>query len=101
MVSKAVLVTESDARRLRNLLELEEVFRWRDRENVANLDRKLAAAEVVSPEEFPADRVDMYSSVYVTDLSTCRETVYMLVLPRDADIPSIRSRSWHLSVQLF
>lgn len=86
MVSKAVFVTESDARRLRNLLEFEEVFRWRDRENVDNLDRKLAAANVVGPEEFPTDRVDMYSSVYVTDLSTRRETVYTLVLPGDADI---------------
>ena len=84
-MTAAVFVCESDVRRLRDLVDLADLFPWCDRQNLENLDRTLARAEIVSPQQLPNDRVAMHSRVQVTDLGTGERTCYILVFPSEAN----------------
>lgn len=81
-----ILITESDFSRLSTLLESAKRFFRRDREHLNALEQELNRADVVAPQELPADVVTMNSRVRVTDLDTGTQTVYTLSFPRDADI---------------
>jgi regulator of nucleoside diphosphate kinase len=81
-----VFITESDFARLNSLLESAKRFLRRDREHLSSLERELDQADIVAPDELPADVVTMNSRVRVTDLDTGTQTVYTLSFPRDADI---------------
>jgi regulator of nucleoside diphosphate kinase len=81
-----VFITESDFSRLSSLLESAKKFLRRDREHLSALEQELNRADVVAPQELPADVVTMNSRVRVTDLDTGTQTLYTLSFPRDADI---------------
>jgi len=81
-----VFITESDFSRLSSLLESAKKFLRRDREHLSALEQELNRADVVAPQELPADVVTMNSRVRVTDLDTGMQTMYTLSFPRDADI---------------
>lgn len=86
MTATAVFLSESDVRRLKDLLDLADLFPWCDRQHLDALDDTLAKAEIVSLQQLPADRIAMHSRVQVTDLGTGERTFYTLVFPSEANI---------------
>ena len=85
-----VFITESDFSRLSSLLESAKKFLRRDREHLSALEQELNRADIVAPQELPANVVTMNSRVRVTDLDTGMQTLYTLSFPRDADIANDR-----------
>jgi regulator of nucleoside diphosphate kinase len=83
---RSKLVITSDFLRLSALIDSAKRFLCRDRGNLDALEEQLSRAEIVSPDEVPANVVMMNSRVRVTDLDTGTQTVYTLSFPRDADI---------------
>ena len=55
-----------------------------DRMYIELLDEKLEEAQVVSPEEVPADQVEIHRIVSLTDLDRKEQVVYKLVFPNEA-----------------
>jgi regulator of nucleoside diphosphate kinase len=55
-----------------------------DRLYIDLLDEKLEEAQVVSPEEIPADQVDIHRTILLTDLDRKERAVYKLVFPHEA-----------------
>lgn len=84
------LVITSDFLRLSTLIESPKRFLRRDREHLDALEQELSRAEIVGPDEVPANVVMMNSRVGVTDLDTGAQTVYTLSFPRDADVANNR-----------
>lgn len=86
MLDRAIVVTEFDQSRLRNLLE--GVRRWnaRDRTHVDDLEAELDRADVVLPVDVPSDVVTMNSEVAVRDLDSNEEMTFAVVFPSDADV---------------
>jgi regulator of nucleoside diphosphate kinase len=85
MKTRNVFITESDFLRLNTLLESAKRFLGRDRDHLSALEQELNRADIVAPQELPADVVTMNSRVRVTDLDTGTQSVYTLSFPRDAD----------------
>ncbi len=84
------LVITSDFLRLSTLIESPKRFLRRDREHLDALEQELSRAEIVGPDEVPANVVMMNSRVRVTDLDTGAQTVYTLSFPRDANVANNR-----------
>jgi len=80
---RKLAVTESDLAKLKSALRAAKTF-LSDRMYIELLDEKLEEAEVVSPDEVPSDQVEIDRTVLLTDLDKKEQTVYKLVLPRDA-----------------
>jgi regulator of nucleoside diphosphate kinase len=85
-MKRSKLVITSDFLRLSALIDSAKRFLYRGRGNLDALEEQLSRAEIVSPDEVPANVVVMNSRVRVTDLDTGTQTVYTLSFPRDADI---------------
>src|SRR5262249_25803442 len=86
MEDRTIFVTEPDMKRLNHLLESAERISSKDLDYLRMLKGELQRAEIVAPDEIPADVVTMNSRVRVKDLNSGRESVYVLVFPRDADV---------------
>lgn len=81
-----IYITRTDFERLGNLIQL--VRDQDDRAHLAYVNRlevELEDAEIVAPEEIPADVVTMRSKVKLNDLDTGEEMVYSIVFPAEAD----------------
>lgn len=84
-----ILVSESDADRLRALLGARDESAH-DQAHLHELEAELERAIVRLAEEVPADVITMQARVRVRDLATGREDEYTLVLPAEADIGARR-----------
>ena len=79
-------ITKADHERLTKLIETD-----RERESVGNreyldrLEEELDRAEVVQPQDIPADVITMRSTVRLKDLDTSEEMIYRLVFPTEAN----------------
>jgi regulator of nucleoside diphosphate kinase len=81
-----IYISETDRERLGNLIELVRNQHERSNLSYANkLEDELEFAEVVAPEEIPADVVTMRSKVRLKDLDTKEESVYSIVFPSEAN----------------
>lgn len=89
MRQNPILVSESDADRLRALLGAQDDSAH-DQVHLHELKAELERAIVRLADEVPADVITMQARVRVRDLSTGREDEYTLVLPAEADIASRR-----------
>ena len=81
-----IYITKTDRERLGNLIEL--VRNQNDQAHFAyvnRLEEELEFAEIVSPEDIPADIVTMRSKVKLKDLDTGEEKVYSVVFPSEAN----------------
>jgi regulator of nucleoside diphosphate kinase len=85
MDGQKLYVTETDLKRIRNLLGSLKSFSKRDIENVRELDAALSQAEIVNSHDIPKDIVTMNSTVTIQDLMTNERTIYTLVYPEKAD----------------
>jgi regulator of nucleoside diphosphate kinase len=84
-----IYITEFDLKRLKGLIQYaRESWSKRVAQHLEELDEELERAEVVKPEEVPADVITMNSSFRLRDLETGEEVVYTLVFPAKADSSS-------------
>jgi len=86
MKHRTILITESDTRQLRRLVDSARWSLQRELPYIEQLEEELDRAEVVAAEDIPQDVVTMNSQVRVLDMDARKETVYTLVFPPDADI---------------
>ncbi len=89
MRQNPIVVSESDADRLRALLGAQDESAH-DQAHLHELKSELERAIVRLADEVPADVITMQARVRVRDLATGREDEYTLVLPAEADIASRR-----------
>jgi regulator of nucleoside diphosphate kinase len=60
-------------------------FKKEEEKHLQELEAELNKAEVVEPQDIPANVITMNSEVYLRDLDTDEEISYRLVLPYQAD----------------
>jgi regulator of nucleoside diphosphate kinase len=83
-MEEKILLSRTDAARLRSLLALERA-REQNREHLEALEFELDRALVVDKESLPRDRVGVNSTVTLHDVDADLTHVYTLVLPSEAD----------------
>ena len=79
-----IVITESDAARLRDLLAVRARAR-RDHEHLHDLAAELERARIVEPDDLPADVITIHTRVQVLDLVSGERRELTLVLPRESD----------------
>ncbi|MGD9599976.1 MAG: nucleoside diphosphate kinase regulator [Steroidobacteraceae bacterium] len=89
MRQNPIVVSESDADRLRALLGAQDDFAH-DQAHLEELRAELERAIVRLADEVPPDVITMRARVRVRDLGTGREDEYTLVLPAEADLAARR-----------
>lgn len=82
MTVRRIYITEADMKRLRPVLERMK----NSRDDLKAFQQELERAQVVAPNQVPADVVTMNSKARVKDLATGEEITYTLVFPEQADI---------------
>jgi regulator of nucleoside diphosphate kinase len=85
MQDRTIFITEIDFRRLRCLLESARRFLPRDRQHLELLEQDLDRAKVVPSRDLPEHLSIIGSRVWVQDLSTRLEALFMLVFPYEAE----------------
>lgn len=85
MMAQPIQITEFDLRRLQALLAEAHHMRYPGNAYLVKLQAELERAQVVAPQDVPADVVTMNSTVVLLDLETGEEETYTLVFPEDAD----------------
>ena len=90
MRERPIVVTESDERRLRELLEGQSEAPLLDQAHLLELTSELERALVLQADEVPPDVITMHSRVRVLDLERCRRTDFTLVFPLEADVRAKR-----------
>lgn len=90
MRERAIVVTESDERRLRGLLGGPSAASLRDQAHLQELSSELARALILQAEQVPPDVITMHSRVRVLDLERCRRSDFTLVFPLEADVSAKR-----------
>ncbi|MCX7019824.1 MAG: nucleoside diphosphate kinase regulator [bacterium] len=86
MTERGIFITEFDMRRLGELLQVAMLFGRNQEIYLKALNTELNKAQIVKPQEVPADVVTMNSKVRVKFLTSGQSHVYTLVFPSDANI---------------
>lgn len=86
MTRKAIIITEFDRERLHKLVLDAQFGEYRNSPYLGELKTEIENAQVVTPQEIPADVITMNSTVVLVDLESGEEETYTLVFPEDADI---------------
>jgi regulator of nucleoside diphosphate kinase len=89
-VQTKLLITESDARHLRTMLERPELFSERDRVQCEALEEEIERARVVPNNQIPSNVVTMHSRVRIVDMRTGEQLVYQIVYPHEANYAAKR-----------
>jgi regulator of nucleoside diphosphate kinase len=85
--ARTILVTESDMKLLRSMLEFRQGSNSRDEPHLEMLARELEHASVVPSEDIPPDVITMNSRVRIEDVDTGIDVAYTLAFPAAADRP--------------
>jgi regulator of nucleoside diphosphate kinase len=85
MTERKIHISDSDNKRLRDLLAEARYSEYRGSEYLDDLEQELDRAMIVDPKKVPPNLVTMNSQVRLEDLETGEEMVYTLVYPEDAD----------------
>lgn len=80
-----LIITETDERKLRALLERAALYSERDQVQWRTLEGELDRARVVPSHEVPATVVTMHSRVRIVDMRTGEQLVYKIVYPHEAN----------------
>lgn len=89
-MTKRIMLSTPDVRRLRGILAAAGRHSHRDREHLADLQDEVERARVVELEKIPADVVTLDSMVTVRDVATGDCGDYMVVSPSEADVAAGR-----------
>ena len=90
MRERPIVVTESDERRLRRLLDGQSDASLRDQVHLQELRSELDRALILREKDVPADVITMHSRVCVRDLQDRRRSDFTLVFPFEADLKAKR-----------
>ena len=85
MKEKIIYITDSDMRRLRELIKTAREFHTEDEIYLKELEKELGRSKVVASKKIPKDIITMDTKVCIKDLDTNKEEVYWLVFPTNAD----------------
>jgi len=86
MTEKVIYITDSDKKRLKQLITDARAFGREHEIHLKKLEEELNRGKVVKSKEVPKDAITMNSKVRLKDLDTQEEMIYWLVFPDDADI---------------
>lgn len=89
-MTKRIMLSTPDIRRLRGILAAAGRHSHRDRAHLADLQDEVERARVVELEKIPADVVTLDSMVTVRDVATGDCSDYMVVSPSEADVAAGR-----------
>ena len=85
MKEKVIYITDSDKKRLKQLIRDARAFGSEHEVYLKKLEGELNRAKVVKSKEIPKDVITMNSKVRLKDLDTREEMIYRLVFPDAAD----------------
>ena len=85
MSEKQIVITELDRKRLVDLIIDAQSGGYRGSVYLDQLRGELHRAQIVTPQEIPADAITMNSKVALLDLDTQEEEIYTLVYPEQAN----------------
>ena len=85
MNEKQIAITEQDRKRLIDLILDAQSGEYRGSVYLDQLRGELHRAQIVAPQDIPADTITMNSKVALLDLDTQEEEIYTLVYPENAD----------------
>ena len=85
MNEKQIVITEQDRKRLIDLILDAQSGEYRGSVYLDKLRGELHRAQIVAPQDIPADTITMNSKVALLDLDTQEEEIYTLVYPENAD----------------
>lgn len=85
MKEKVIYITDSDKKRLKQLIREARTFGSEHEIYLEKLEGELNRGKVVKSKEIPTDVITMNSKVRLKDLATREEMIYWLVFPDDAD----------------
>lgn len=85
MNEKQIVITEQDRKRLIDLILDAQSGEYRGSVYLDKLRGELHRAQIVAPQDIPADTITMNSRVALLDLDTREEEIYTLVYPENAD----------------
>lgn len=86
METRQIYVTAFDLKRLRELISEQKRIKKESKEYINSLEAELERAQVVLPQEVPADVVTMNSRLVIEELETSDEMTFTLVFPETADL---------------
>lgn len=85
MRESSISITQDDKKRLSVLLSTITRENNPDRDDLRDLEYELMRADIVDPQQTPADLITMNSRFRLTDLDSGEVFEYTLVYPHDAD----------------
>ena len=86
MNHRRIFITRQGRKRLTTMLDEALAAKHRDAASLKELAHELAIAQIVDPQDVPADIVTMNSRVVVQDVETGESSEYVLVFPEQADV---------------
>lgn len=86
MVMKNIYITDSDMRKLRELITVARQFGKEEEKYLQELEAELNRANIIKARDVPPHVVTMNSEVHLRDLNTKEEITYTLVFPDHADV---------------
>ena len=85
MHEKQIVITEQDRKRLIDLILDAQSGEYRGSVYLDQLRGELHRAQIITPQEIPADTITMNTKVALLDLDTQEEEIYTLVYPENAN----------------
>ena len=85
MNEKQIAITEQDRKRLIDLILDAQSGEYRGSVYLDQLRGELHRAQIITPQEIPADTITMNTKVALLDLDTQEEEIYTLVYPENAN----------------
>jgi regulator of nucleoside diphosphate kinase len=84
MTDRAIVITRTDAARLRDLLAARARAEF-DQDHLHELAEELEQARIAEPDDVPADVITLYTQIQLLDLVSGERQQLTLVLPRESD----------------
>lgn len=81
-----IYITETDEKKLRDLLREAQRSEYRGSVYLKLLAGELEKAQVVDPHNIPPDVITLNSIAHLVDLESDDEMIYTLVFPEEADV---------------
>ncbi|OQB11953.1 MAG: Regulator of nucleoside diphosphate kinase [Candidatus Omnitrophica bacterium ADurb.Bin205] len=85
MAGKQIYITDSDIRRLKDLVKVTREFKREKEKYLKELEGELDRAKIVNSEDIPEGIITMNSKILLKNLDSDEEFIYWLVFPPEAD----------------
>ena len=85
MAIKSIYITETDLKRLRELIMVARQYKKEEEHYLQELEAELERGIVVKSQDIPPNVITMNSEVHLRDLKSNKEKTYRLVFPDNAD----------------